>query len=260
MKLHTPESAEETLTLMRDLCMEGVRNVSVAGGDGTIFAAVNGIMTAGGRTALGIVPAGTGNDFVKMLDLDHDWRAACARIVAGTIRRVDIGRCNEYYFANGVGIGLDAQVAMEANAVRWLRGDAVYLAALLRTLIFRHATPHAHIRYDSGEMERPITMIAAANGRCYGGAFNVAPAARLDDGCLQLLVADGRSRAGILALVPAVMRGRHGGRSGVTMLSTRRVVVESEQGLPVHADGEIIYREAHRLEIEVLPSALKITV
>jgi YegS/Rv2252/BmrU family lipid kinase len=260
VQLHTPATAEETLELIRHLSASGVEHIAVAGGDGTIFAAVNGIMAAGGHTALGIVPAGTGNDFVKMLDLDHDWRGACARIVRGEIRRVDVGRCNEFYFANGVGIGLDAQVAMEANAIRWLRGDAVYVAALLRTLLFRHSTPRVHIRHDHGELEHTITMVAAANGRCYGGTFNVAPHARLDDGQLQLLVADGRSRTAILGLVPAVMRGRHEDKAGVTMVSTRRVVVDSDAGLPVHADGEIIYREAHHLEIEVLPSALKLTV
>lgn len=260
LTLHTPASPAETLNLIRDLSARGAQHIAVAGGDGTIFAAVNGIMAAGGHTALGIVPAGTGNDFVKMLDLDHDWRAACARIVRGEIRRADVGRCNEFYFANGIGIGLDARVAMEANAIRWLRGDAVYVAALLRTLLFHHATPHARIRHDHGELEHGITMIAAANGRCYGGTFNVAPHARLDDGRLQLLVADGRSRTAILGLVPAVMSGRHEGKAGVTMLSTRRVVVDSDSPLPVHADGEIIYRNAHHLEIEVLASALKLTV
>jgi len=76
------------------------------------------------------------------------------------------------------------------------------------------------------------------------------------DGLLELMVADQLSRAGILRFIPHVLRGTHVGRSGVTFLRTRCVTVETEQPLPVHADGEIIDRAATRLDIEVLPAAL----
>ena len=110
--------------------------------------------------------------------------------------------------------------------------------------------------HDSGVLEGRITMMAAANGTTYGGAFRMAPNADIADGLLELVVADALSRAGILGLVPHVMRGTHVGRPGVTVLRTTRAVVEADEPLVVHADGEIIERAARRLEIEVLSGAL----
>ena len=247
----------EITALVGEALRNGVDCVAVAGGDGSVNEAVNGyIGTARESQALALIPVGTGNDFAKMLGLSRDWRLACERIVAGKRRRVDAGRCNGRMFANGIGAGFDAQVALEANGIRWLRGNAVYGVALARTLLLHYATPRARIVHDAGVIERRITLLAAANGTTYGGAFRMAPDADVGDGLLELVVADALSRMGILRLVPHVMRGTHVGREGVTVLRTRRVVVETDAPLVVHADGEIIDRAATRLEVEVLPGAL----
>ncbi|HWP94600.1 MAG TPA: diacylglycerol kinase family protein [Gammaproteobacteria bacterium] len=233
--------------------------VIVAGGDGSVFEAVNGLVRAGHHTtALGVIPIGTGNDFVKMLGIPRDWKAACDRIVASERRLVDIGRCNGRYFANGVGIGFDAQVALEANRLPFLHGTAVYAAALIKTLLLRYSTPTVRIEHDGGVREGKITLVAAANGRCYGGAFRIAPEARIDDGLLELAIADRLSRFGILRLVPHVLAGTHAGKPGVTMLRTRRLRVTSRTPLVVHADGEIIEQEATHVEVEILPRALAV--
>ena len=247
----------EVVALVSGALRSGVDCVAVAGGDGTVGEAANGYFgTARADQALAIIPVGTGNDFAKMLGVSGDWLLACERIAEGRHRRVDLGRCNGRVFANGIGAGFDAQVALEANRIRWLRGNAVYGVALARTLLLRYATPRARIVHDSGVLEGRITMMAAANGTTYGGAFRMAPNADIADGLLELVVADALSRAGILGLVPHVMRGTHVGRPGVTVLRTRRAVVEADEPLVVHADGEIIERAARRLEIEVLSGAL----
>lgn len=243
--------------LVSEALRTGAECVAVLGGDGTVNEAVNGyIGVARDGQALGIIPAGTGNDFAKMLDAGGDWRAACDRIAAGVRRRVDAGRCNGRHFANGIGAGFDAQVALEANGLGWMRGNAVYGAALAKTLLLRYATPRARIAHDGGVHEGRITMLAAANGSTYGGAFRVAPGADIADGMLELMIADRLSRAGIIGFIPHVLRGTHVGRSGITLLRTRHLTVETEEPLPVHADGEIVDRAATRMEIEVLPGAL----
>lgn len=247
----------EASMLVSEALRAGASCVAVLGGDGTVNEAVNGYVgVASESQALAVIPAGTGNDFAKMLGASGDWRDACDRVADGTRRRVDLGRCNGRYFANGIGAGFDAQVAIEANAMRWLRGDAVYGVALARTLLLRYATPHARITHDGGVHEGCVTMLAVANGTTYGGAFRIAPGADVADGLLELMVADQLSRAGILRFIPHALRGTHVGRSGVTFLRTRCVTVVTEQPLPVHADGEIIDRAATRLDIEVLPAAL----
>lgn len=249
----------EIETLVADAMSGGADCVAVAGGDGTVNEAVNGyVRVAGENQALAVIPVGTGNDFAKMLGVGNDWRLACARVAQGGRRRVDLGRCNGRVFANGIGAGFDAQVALEANATKWLRGNAVYGVAVARTLLMRYATPNARIVHDGGVLECRITMLAAANGTTYGGVFRIAPEAAIDDGALDLMVADRLSRAGILGFIPHVMRGTHVGRRGVTMVRTRRVVVETDEPLAVHADGEIIERAAKRLEVEVLPGVLRV--
>lgn len=234
------------------------RRLVIAGGDGTVCEAVNGAMRAARRPLLGIVPIGTGNDFAKMLGLNDDWRASCERIAAGRELAVDVARCNDWYFANGIGIGFDAQVAMEANRIRYLRGNPVYLLALARTLLLRYATPHVTVVHDGGTLRQTITLVAVANGRWYGGAFCMAPAADVHDGLLDLIVARGLRRAGILRLVPKVMRGTHVGDRAVRTFRTRHVHIASDVPLPVHADGEILSTGATELDIEVFPGALSV--
>lgn len=250
-------AAGEIASLVGEALRSGVDCVAVAGGDGTVNEAVNGYVgVAGDHQALAVIPLGTGNDFAKMLGVGNDWRLACERIALGGHRRVDAGRCNGRVFANGIGAGFDAQVALEANGIGWLRGNAVYGVAVARTLLLRYATPNARIAHDGGVHEGRITMLAAANGTTYGGAFRIAPAADIADGMLDLMVADRLSRAGILGFVPHVLRGTHVGRRGVTMVRTRRVTVETDEPLAVHADGEILERATKRFEVEVLPGAL----
>ncbi len=237
---------------------DGASEVLVAGGDGTIFEAVNGMLAKGPtRCALGIVPIGTGNDFVKMLGLT-DWRVACTRIAAGQTRQVDIGRCGAHYFANGVGVGFDAQVAHLANGIGWLSGTPVYALALLRILAFDYRRPQMRITHDAGELDQRVTLVAIANGRCYGGAFQVAPRASLDDGLLELVVAEGLSRTRVLGLLPRVLKGTHLDHPAVVALRSRQVQIHASTPVVVHADGEILDLNATTVDVELLPGALRV--
>ena len=272
--LHYTRAAREAIGIVRSLS-ETHERILVAGGDGTWLEAVNGALTAARRPVLGLVPVGTGNDFAKMLGYGNDWQAACQRIARGGLRRIDIGRCsfgyspepsantghnsdNAFYFANGAGIGFDAEVSREAQRIRFLRGNSVYLLALVRTLMLRYATPHVKIKHDQGYLQQTITLVAVANGQCYGGAFRIAPEAAIDDGLLDLVCATGMGRLRILGFLPRVLRGKHLESPLVRTFKTRRVSIRSEVPLPLHLDGEVMTNEATHLEIELLPGALQI--
>ena len=234
--------------------------VIAAGGDGTVHEAVNGWMQAGGGAPLAVIPVGTGNDFAKMLQASHDWREACWRVKRGETRRVDVGRCNDFYFANGLGIGFDAQVALEANGIRWLRGNAVYGLALAKILLLKHGRPVVRVRHDGESFETDITLLTINNGAVEGGAFVMAPDARIDDGLFDVVVAKGMGRLGILQLLPQVLKGEHMAHPKVMQFRTTRLTVESDTPLPIHADGELTYSGAMKLEIEVLPKQLEVIV
>ena len=138
---------------VREVVNGGADRIIVAGGDGSVHEAVNGIMTAENTAKLGVIPTGTGNDFAKASQIPLDWEHATAllgdRITAGANwRRIDVGRMNERFFANGVGIGFDARVTKVARSYRWPIGDLVYLLALVRCVVDGVITPDMTITSD----------------------------------------------------------------------------------------------------------------
>jgi len=239
----------------------GARKLVVAGGDGSIHEAVNGVLAASGRAALGIIPCGTGNDFAKACGIPLDWQQAshelAARIAARTpARKVDAGRMNERYFANGVGIGFDAKVTRIARGYRWPRGDSVYLLALLRCLYDGVATPALSIRADDELFwQDPATLASVCNGAWVGGMFHIAPMARNADAKLDLLIAAPVSRRRILSLLPKLIRGQHVTETEIRHRPVSTVTITSDSEVESHLDGELQPLQK-RFEISVCEAAL----
>lgn len=240
----------------------GAQTIVVAGGDGSVHEAANGIMRAGGEAALGVVPSGTGNDFAKGCDIPLDWELAterlAARIRAGQQDRiVDIGRMNGRYFANGAGIGFDARVTQIAYSYRVPIGDLVYLLAIFRGMLEGIATPHMRIVSDAGTREGPVTLANIANGSWVGGMFHIAPMADNTDGAFDLVIAAPVSRLRILSLLPRLMSGRHIDEPEVSCERVTRVAVECDEAIPSHLDGELQPLQ-RRFEIDLLAGALRL--
>ncbi len=245
---------------VRDAVGHGHRSVIVAGGDGTLHEAVNGLMQAGGDAALGILPIGSGNDFCKGAGIDRDWRIAARDLAARlaenvAARRVDLGRCNARYFANGVGIGFDALVTKAAKSIRLPLGDFVYVIGVLRVLAGGFTTPELAIRANGFDYDGRATLANFANGAFLGGKFVIAPDAKVDDGQLDLVVATAVSRTRILSLLPALTEGTHLGEPEVNHCHVTRVTLTSAEPVYSHIDGEL-QPPASRFEIECLPGAL----
>jgi YegS/Rv2252/BmrU family lipid kinase len=241
--------------------LEGDCNIVVAGGDGSIHEAVNGMLRAQRPGRLGVIPTGTGNDFAKACDITLDWEAAASalakRLIAGTsLRWIDIGRMNDRFFANGAGVGFDAKVTYVARSYRWPIGDLVYLLAIFRCMIDGIATPEIMISADDFAWNGPVTLANISNGPWVGGMFHIAPMAKNNDGTLELLIADPVSRLRICALLPKLIRGTHLGAPEITHKSLRRILIEASAPIPSHLDGEV-GEPGTRFEIEVLPDALE---
>jgi diacylglycerol kinase (ATP) len=240
---------------------EGWPAVVAVGGDGTVHEVVNGLMRAaegGASVPLGIVGVGSGNDFAKLAGVPHDAAVAVRGMTSAEPRAVDVGRVGAEWFTNGVGIGLDAQVAIQVDRRRRFRGLAMYLNALAGVLrTFR--PPHMTVELDGRKVsDEPMTLVTIGNGGRHGGGFWICPDARIDDGVLDVCACTGLGTLGILRFLPRVMRGTHTGASCVTMLRGTRVRVTSPDPLPVHADGEIIADDAHELIIELFPGRLRV--
>jgi diacylglycerol kinase (ATP) len=245
----------------RRACEDGCRHVVVVGGDGTVHEAVNGILAAGTDAALGLIPLGTGNDFAKAIGLPMNWRAACDRVVESIgrpPRRIDAARCNDFYFANGIGIGFDAMVTVASERLKWLPGSVAYVVALVEAMIKGIPRTRARIIVDDESLEQEMSLAVVCNGQYIGGVFHIAPRALNDDGLLQLVLAEGVNRRQVLRLAPQVIRGTHEGAPEARFIDGRRFVIETDLPLPVEADGEVRYRDSRRLEIEIMAGALPV--
>jgi diacylglycerol kinase (ATP) len=220
------------------------------------------LQRAGRDCALGVVPSGTGNDFAKACGITLDWeqatRSLAQRITTSApVRKIDIGRVNDRYFANGLGIGFDAKVTRVARSYRWQVGDLVYLLAILRCLYDGIATPDMDIRDEHIKLSGPVTLATVCNGPWVGGMFHIAPMADNADGRMDLLIASPVSRMRILALLPLLMRGKHMQEPEIMHHLVRKLTITSAGPVEWHLDGEIQPLQ-NRFDIEVLPAALNL--
>jgi YegS/Rv2252/BmrU family lipid kinase len=265
----------EARQLAKDAILQGYDVVVAVGGDGTAHEIVNGLVelaqdrgewaTGAPVGTLGIVPLGTGNDFAWRLGIpENDPEAACRLILADRRRVVDLGHIGDErgvseFFHNHMGSGFEAATAIESLKIRRLRGLLLYLAAIFRVLPrFSRAAP-VTVHFNGISETRPILLASAANGGRTGGGFKIAPQASLDDGQLDLILADSPNVAIILWLLPHFLMGTHGGQKKyVAMHRTSHVIIEAPAGLPVHLDGEIFHTDARRIEVKVLPKRLQV--
>ena len=244
------------------LTAAGASRIIVAGGDGSVHEAVNGILRAGGAAAFGLVPTGSGNDFAKACGIDPNWQDAAltlANRIASNVepRPVDAGRCNGKYFANGVGIGFDAVVTRYAAQVRLPLGNLVYVVGLARALVSGIVTPEVTVREESFHYQGRATLANVANGPWLGGQFRIAPDASNADGMLDLVLAEPVTRLRVVDLLPLLKAGTHLDEPEVRHARVRRVTIECAEAIPSHLDGEV-QPLAARFEIDVLPGALRL--
>ncbi|MGY6631467.1 MAG: diacylglycerol/lipid kinase family protein [Wenzhouxiangella sp.] len=240
------------------------RVVVAVGGDGTVNAVARGL--AGGCAQMAVVPAGSGNDFARMLGMPKRLHAGLAalpetRPVAVDFAEVCLVRVDgtrlEAGFVNSLGLGLEARIARRAGQARLLRGFPRYLvAALIELLVF--TPPELLIQWPDKTLRQRSVLLAVANGRWAGGGFKLAPEARLDSGCLVLTRADPMPLWRLLSLLPTTLWGGHVGKAGVHQCSVQQLRVDCETGMAVHLDGEVVAGLVCRLEIRVRPGGLQV--
>ncbi len=262
VELANSDSVGDLEEKVRAAALGGADRIVVAGGDGTVHEATNGVITSGTGVALGLIPTGTGNDFAKACDIPLDWEHA-TRLLVDRLKAnqaphsIDAGICNGRYFANGAGIGFDAKVTRIARSIRLPIGQVVYLFAVLRALIGSIATPSVQIEADGMSWNRPMTLASISNGPYVGGMFHVAPGANNDDQALDLVMVEPVNRRRILALLPKLIDGEHLAAPEVTRHSITRMTLVADEPLPSQLDGEVQPLQS-RFEIEILPGALNL--
>lgn len=232
------EAAGHATELARDAAKQpGCSGVVAVGGDGTAFEVACGLMNTG--VPLGIIPAGTGNDFIKTVGIPKQPLKALDYILTRQARPVDVGGLNDRLFLNVCGTGFDVTVLdYTLAAKKYCRGLLPYLIGLIRGIA--HYKP-VHVRFtaDGVTEERELLICSVANGQFFGGGIAICPEATADDGKLDLVVVEHRPRWVLPFLVPSLLMGRVLKFPFTTHKRCSEVEIESK-GMRLNVDGEII--------------------
>lgn len=230
--------------------------VVVGGGDGTLNAAVDGLVDT--QLPLGILPLGTANDLARTLGIPTSLPEACKIIANGQIKRIDLGSVNGKHFFNVASLGLSVQITQQLTKEakrRW--GVLAYAVTALR-VIWQARPFRAEIRLNGESILVKTVQIAVGNGRYYGGGMTVVYDATIDDQRLDLYSLELQHWWQIIALLPAMRGGRHTSSRGVRTLHGQEIEIYTRRSRPINTDGEITtYTPA---QFRVIPKALAVLV
>jgi diacylglycerol kinase (ATP) len=235
----------------------GVARVVLAGGDGTVCEAAEGL--AGTGCELAILPLGTGNDAARTLGIPLEVEAAARVAVAGSTRVVDLIGVGDRLVLNAIGVGLTADINERAARVKWVRGIAVYLATAAVSL-FRFRAPEIRLVAGEREIVSTMTILAVHNGPTTGGGFALTPGAVPDDGLLDATLVPDVPVSGRLLRLWGALRGTLHTMPGTVTLRTSLLELHHSELLAVHFDGNQGMLEGPVTRFEVVPKALKVVV
>ena len=245
----------ETYALMDDTI------IVAAGGDGTCNEVVNGLMHASKKMkdrtpTFGLLAIGRGNDFAYSAEIPVGLGEDLLRIKNGKPRPIDIGEViggdfpDGRYFDNGVGIGFDTLVGLEAAQMNNVHGGMAYVIGAIKTLIKYPSAPDLDVHYRNKTLSISPAIVSVMNGRRAGGSFFMAPKAKIDDGLFDICITRQGKRRELLSAMIAFTKGTQGEREDTITGRTEKISVEALSGsLAVHADGETICEAGKRLEI-----------
>ncbi|CAB1127915.1 Diacylglycerol kinase [Candidatus Hydrogenisulfobacillus filiaventi] len=261
VEVRATEGPGHATDIARGLAGEAVTVVSL-GGDGTHHEVVNGLGPHA-RAVLAVIPAGTGNDFARVLDLPPD-PLGCLAVALDEpgpqgprIRQLDLGQVNRTYFLTVAGIGFDAEVAGWVNARQSRKGSGTWtfvrgILANLFTYRFRPLEVHV----GEAARRRETFMLTAGNTPFYAGGIHICPGADPTDGLLTVLWVGRLPRLEVLPLLVKAYRGNHTGHPAVETFNAARLEVNGPPELWVDADGELIGHLP--VTLGVVPKALAV--
>lgn len=251
-------SAGETSALIRTALGHETDALVVVGGDGTINLAAQEL--AGTGVPLGIVPAGTGNDFAAHFGIPQLEPEQAADVIhAGHTRLIDLARVtredgSSQLYTTVLASGFDSKVNDRANRMRWPRGDMRYNIAVLVEFLFLRDIPFT-VEVDGTRIEGPFVLASVGNTRTYGGNIPICPDADAADGWLDVIVVRPSGRLRLLRLLPTVYKGTHLRHPEVETYRARTVRLEAS-GVTAYADRDPI--ATLPITIDAVPAALTV--
>ncbi|MFZ1290498.1 MAG: YegS/Rv2252/BmrU family lipid kinase, partial [Melioribacteraceae bacterium] len=241
------------------------------GGDGTLNEVINGIPDElFDKISLGVLPIGTGNDFVKNIklskDTNYNLKIICG-IEKNNLRSIDL--CSIQYntansnmldhkFINGAGIGFDAFVGALTQNNKVLSGISAYLVSVIKAL-FNYKMINVEIKFDENNIIGNKLMITFGNGISHGGGFYLTPNAKIDDGFIDVSVFDKIPRRKLLVALPkALVNKINEIPEAVLLKSKNKIILSLKTPYYFHCDGEIISNKLKSAEISIFNKKLRI--
>lgn len=255
--LQFAESAEHVTLLCRQAQNEGYNFIVSCGGDGTHHRALQAMV--GSRFILGLIPAGTGNDFPVNLGIKADLDFFCDLLLKGKVRKIDVIQVDTGEYMAGVGgIGFDSEVNGIANRIsRFVVGRAAYVfPVLLKTLTYQ--PKQVSVQVDNERREGKVLMVAFGNIKSYGKGMQITPLAEPDDGLLDICWIDPVKTFRLYRFFPTVFSGEHLEMPEVHYYRSTTVRVESTDPMDFYGDGEFICKTPFTLR--VIPQSLRVLV
>jgi diacylglycerol kinase (ATP) len=237
-------SALEAKTKAEELIqLQEISALIAVGGDGTSQLCAG--IAVPNQISLGIVPAGSGNDQARELNIDlHDTQAAVKNIVDSldSPRRVDAMKVSvsgkEIWSIGSISAGFDALCATRANSLRWPKGPNSYIAALLLELPSFNAIEY-HLDVDGEKRVIEAMLCGVANAKSFGGGMMISPNSEITDGQLEVFILHKVSRARLLRIFPTVFKGKHLRFPEVEIFKAKSIII-SNDNYPVTCDGELV--------------------
>jgi diacylglycerol kinase (ATP) len=258
----------EAIELAQQAAQAGCDGVVAIGGDGTVHEVANGLLAlpTEERPPLGIIPAGSGNDFAFALGIDKNLERNAELLASGDTRPVDAALVEtasgrRRYSINNLGALLEGQINLASHELQWPRGSGLYLRAVLQTLRRRPPLAKLQLTIDGAELTRASAILSISNGCRSGGRFYLTPCARVDDGRFDYLIAPPASRLRLVWEIYKSLRRDRPQDSWIEQGEFAAMNVRSDIPLAAHVDGEPWLRpeEGEReLKIDVLPSVLEV--
>lgn len=212
--------------------------VVAVGGDGTINEVVNGLAEQEYRPKLGIIPAGTTNDFARAVQIPRDIEAAADIIARGETIPVDIGRINDKYFVNIGGGGRITELTYEVpSKLKTMLGQLAYYLKGIEMLPSFKAT-EVCIEYDGKLFEGEVMLFLVGLTNSVGGFEKLAPNASINDGLFSLLILKKTNLADFIRVATLALRGEHVNDPNVIYTQANRIKVTSNDKVQLNLDGE----------------------
>ncbi len=229
----------------------GFTDIFIVGGDGTLNYFIN--LYPGIKLPLVILKGGTGNDFHWLLFGNKTFDEQLRSALNEDPKPIDMGKCNERFFINGVGIGFEGAVAKALTGKKKHPGKTSFLICILQKIV-TYRSMYYSIKSVKFNLSGKKLFVDISNGRRAGGGFYVAPQAKADDGLLDVIISDALNLFQRLFYLPVIEKGNHLNLRCIQHSLTDKILIESNGPIQYHLDGE--YFEAPKLSIEILPAAL----